>query len=44
MFLTSNVWGSLRLLQLQTAGQTIQTEYLTKKLQNWQIKILANQG
>ena len=33
MFFTSNVWCSLRFLQLKTAGQTL-TDYLTKKLQN----------
>ena len=30
----SNVWCRLRLLQLKTEGQTIQTDYLTAKLQN----------
>ena len=35
MFFTSNVWCSLSLLQLKTAGKTIQTKNLTKKLQNW---------
>ena len=35
MFFASNVWCSLRLLQLKTEGQTICTEHHTKKLQNW---------
>ena len=35
MLFTSNVLCSLRLLQLRTEGQTMKTEYLTKKLQNW---------
>ena len=35
MFFTSNVWCSMRLLQLKTEEQIIQTDYLTKKLQNW---------
>ena len=44
MFFTSNIWCSLRLLQLKTAGQTIQTEHLTQKLQITEIKILTNPG
>ena len=35
MFFHSNVWCSLKLIQLKTEGQTIYTENLTKKLQNW---------
>ena len=34
MFFTSNLWYSLRLLQLKTEGKTILTEHLTKKFQN----------
>ena len=34
VFFTSNFWFSLRLLQLKTEGQTIKTNYLTKRLQN----------
>ena len=34
MFFASNFWCSLKLLQLKTEGQTIQTNYLSKKLQN----------
>ena len=43
MFFTSHVWCSLRLLQLKTEGQAVETEHLTKKLQT-EIKILANPG
>ena len=35
MYFTSNVWCSMRFLQLNTEGQTISTEHQTKKLQNW---------
>ena len=35
VFSTSNVWCSLRLLQLKAEGHTIETDYLTKKLRNW---------
>ena len=35
MFFTSNARCSLTLLQLKTEGQTMLTDYLTKKLQNW---------
>ena len=34
MFFTSYVWCSLKLLQLKTEGQTIQTEHITEKLKN----------
>ena len=40
MFFTSYNWFSLRLLQLETEEQTIQTEHLTKSCQP-EIKILA---
>ena len=43
MFSTAYILYSLRLLKLKTEGKTIQTENLTKKLQNG-TKILANPG
>ena len=35
MLFTSNIWCSMRFLQLKTEEQIIQTDYPTKKLQNW---------
>ena len=35
MYFTSNVWCGLKLLQIKIEGQTILTDYFTKKLQNW---------
>ena len=45
MFFASNVWCSLRLIQLKTEGQTNETELsIPPKSNKTQIKILANPG